>query len=114
MNVYADTKVLTNLWMDMTDSEDALALAKELTNALQRLVYKSRDGSQGMRVPAETVLAAHGVFQEQLDAGVFLEQRSPRDDILESEFEVLSFRFTSTEGFRTYNIMHVESAPALG
>jgi predicted nucleic acid-binding protein len=130
MKVYADTNIFTNLWIDLTHSEEAMSLIEELrreraklpitrllrlemTNALQRLVYESRHGTQGIRVSAETALAAHGNFNEELEAGEFLEKRAIADDVFESEFEALAYRYTANEGFRTYDIMHVAAALVL-
>jgi predicted nucleic acid-binding protein len=131
MKVYADTNVFTNLWIDLTHSEEAMLLIEELqfkraklpitrllrlemTNALQRLVYESRRGAQGIRVSTETALAAHGNFNEEVEAGEFLERRTVDENTLEAEFEALAYRYTATEGFRTYDIMHVASALVLG
>jgi len=131
MRAYADTNIFTNLWMDLTHSEEAMVLIKELrakraklpitrllrmemTNALQRLVYESRHGTQGIRVSTETALAAHANFNEELEAGEFLFRRAVSDEELEAEFEALAYRYTATEGFRTYDIMHVASALVLG
>jgi predicted nucleic acid-binding protein len=127
MRVYADTNIFTNLWIDLSHSEEAMSLIEELrgkraklpitrllrmemTNALQRLVYESRHGAQGIRVSTETALAAHGNFNEELEAGDFLFRRAVSDE----DLEALAYRYTATEGFRTYDIMHVASALVLG
>jgi predicted nucleic acid-binding protein len=131
MKVYADTNFFTNLWIDLTHSDQAMSLIEELrneraklpitrllrmelTNALQRLVYESRHGIQGIRVSAETALAAHGNFNEELALCEFLEPIAAPDDELVYEFEALSYRHTATGGFRTYDVMHVASALLLG
>jgi len=131
MKVYADTNIFTNLWIDLTHSDEAMQLIEELrsksaklpitrllrlemTNALQRLIYESRHGVQGIRVSAETALAAHGCFNEEVEAGESLQRRAVDENALEAEFEALAYRYTAAEGFRTYDIMHVASALVLG
>jgi len=131
MKVYADTNIFTNMWIGLTHSEEAMALIEELRNqraklpitrllrlelinALQRLVYESRHGVQDIRVSIETALAAHGNFNEELEAGEFLVRRAVSDEALEAEFESLAYCYTAKEGFRTYDIMHVASALVLG
>jgi hypothetical protein len=131
MKVFADTNFYTNLWLELAHTDQAHALydrllkaggslpitrlvRMELTNALQRLVYDSRHGSQGLRVSPESALAAHGDFDAELIAGDILEWRVLSDDELEATFETLAYRHTATEGFRTYDLLQGFSAFHLG
>jgi predicted nucleic acid-binding protein len=131
MKVFADTNFFTNLWLKLSHTPQAKALLMELlksgavlpvtrllrmelTNALQRLIYESRNGSQGLRVSPEFASMARAEFDSQTASREFLEQRNIPDDVLEAEFDRLVYRYTASEGFRTYDIMHVASALALG
>jgi predicted nucleic acid-binding protein len=131
MKVYGDTNLFTNLWVDLSHSEEARdlmvkmrrrslvlpvtrLLRMEMTNALQRLVYEARNGVQGVRMSPELALMARASFDSELTAGDFLEWRTIPDDELELAFETLAFRHTAKGGFRTYDILHVASALLLG
>ncbi len=131
MKVFADTNFYTNLWLELTHTDRANALydnllksggslpvtrlvRMELTNAFQRLVYESRHGSQGLRVSPESALAAHGDFDAELIAGDILVWQLISEDELEATFETLAYRHTATEGFRTYDLLHVAAALVLG
>ena len=131
MKVFADTNFYTNLWLELSHTDRAHALydrllkaggflpitrlvRMELTNALQRLVYESRHGSQGIRVSPESALMAHGDFDAELIAGDILEWRIISEDELEATFETLAYRHTATGGFRTYDLLHVSAALVMG
>jgi predicted nucleic acid-binding protein len=131
MKVFADTNFFTNLWVELSQSDQANVLYRqvvlagvrlpvtrlirmELTNALQRLVFEARHGTQSFRVSNEMALAARGILDSELMAGLFFEWCPISDDELETTFESLAYRYTATEGFRTYDIMHVASALVLG
>jgi predicted nucleic acid-binding protein len=131
MKVFADTNFFTNLWLELSHTLAAKALYSELldsggvlpvtrllrmelTNALQRLIYESRHGTQGIRVSPESALATRGDFDAEVKVGVSLEWQTISDDAFEATFEALAYRYTATEGFRTYDIMHVDSALVLG
>ncbi len=131
MKVYADTNIFTNLWVDLTHTDEAMGmllkvreqglvlpvtrlLRMELTNALQRLIYEARNGTQGICISPESALAARGSFDDELAKGEGLEWRHVPDDTLELAFETLAYRHTAKEGFRTYDILHVASALLLG
>lgn len=131
MKVFADTNFFTNLWVELSQSDQANVLYRqvvlagvrlpvtrlirmELTNALQRLVFEARHGTQSFRVSKEMALAARGILDSELMAGLFFEWCPISDDELETTFEFLAYRYTAKEGFRTYDIMHVASALVLG
>jgi predicted nucleic acid-binding protein len=131
VKVFADTNFYTNLWLELAHAERANALyAKllksggslpvtrlvrmELTNALQRLVYESRHGSQDIRVSPEAALAAHEDFDAELIAGDVLVWQALPEDALEATFETLAYRHTASGGFRTYDLLHVAAALVLG
>lgn len=127
MKVFADTNFFTNLWLDLPFTEEAAALLgrlreergflpitrllrMEFTNALQRLVYETRHGSQSLRATPETVLVARALFAEELDAEDLLRWQSVPEERLEQTFEDLCYRYTPEEGFRTYDVLHVATA----
>lgn len=131
MRVFADTNFYTNLWLELAHTKQANELYQELmlageslpitrlirmefTNALQRSIYESRHGAQMIRVTPEIVLAARGDFDTEMDEGFTLRWQEIGSDVLEATFETLAYRYTATEGFRTYDIMHVASALVLG
>lgn len=131
MKVFADTNFYTNLWLELSHKVEAASLydrlllsggvlpitrllRMELTNALQRLIYESRHGTQGIRISQESALATRASFDAELLDGDFFEWRVIAGDELEAAFETLAYRHTAKEGFRTYDILHVASALALG
>ena len=131
MTVYADTNFFTNVWANLTESDEALSLLgslrkvhgrlpvtrllrMEFTNALQRLVYESRHGTQLIRMSPEAALIAKVEFEDELRAGDLLHWQTVDDEGLELAFDTLSHRHTAKHGFRTYDILHVASALMLG
>lgn len=74
----------------------------------------SRTGNQPLRVTPEAALAAAGVFDEQLAAGIVMERVSMPPDALERQFDTLCLRHTAKHGFRTYDLLHVSAALVLG
>jgi predicted nucleic acid-binding protein len=131
MKTYLDANALVRLYLDFDGSgqaRDLVMSAKvrrhwplpvpplllfEVSNGLQRLVFESRAGGQ-WRVTPEAAAAAWYEFTTHLDEGTFL-QRSPLMlHVLEADVESLVTRYTARHGFRTYDILHVASAHALG
>lgn len=131
MKTYADANTLIRLYLDFDGSgqaRDLVTAAKvrrhwplpapplllfEVSNGLQRLIFESRAGGQ-WRVTPEAAAAAWYEFTTHLDQATFL-QRSPLElRELEGEVESLVARYTARHGFRTYDIIHVASARALG
>lgn len=132
MTVYADTNFFTNLLVELPQSADADLLAImnrergsmplpvcrllnfELINALQRLLYEAAHGTQKIRITPELALVAEGQFTEQLAIGSEWRKCEPDPDLLLSTFNNIVYRHTAKRGFRTYDILHVASAVALG
>jgi len=132
MTVYADTNFFTNLLVELPRSADAdsLAIANreqgsmplpvcrllhfELINALQRLRYEAAHGAQKIRITPELALVAEGRFTDQLAIGSDWRRCEPDSELLFSTFNDLVHRHTAQRGFRTYDMIHVASALALG
>jgi predicted nucleic acid-binding protein len=132
MTVYADTNFFTNLLVELPRSADADSLAItnreqgsmpltvcnllnfELINALQRLLYEAAHGTQKIRITRELALVAEAQFAEQLATGSDWRKCEPDSDLLVSIFNDVVHRHTAKCGFRTYDVLHVASALALG
>ncbi len=132
MKPYADTNVFTAAHLQLGQTADALAMMEELrkshgsrlpvtallrmefTNALQRLFFEARKGNQVLRLTPEHILLAEDAFFEELRLGAVTRTSPLTIDSLEPEFEKLAHRHTARYGFRTYDILHVASALALG
>jgi predicted nucleic acid-binding protein len=131
MRVYADTNFFTNVWATLMHSEEAQSLLTvllnereqlpvtwlvrvEFTNALQRLVYESRHGTQSVHLSPEAALLARAQFEDEMQAGDLLKRQAMNGEELENAFDTLAFRHTARHGFRTYDILHVASALLLG
>ncbi len=85
-----------------------------MTNALQRLVFESRQGTQQLRATPEAVMIAEAEFLKEIEAGDSIAERSVDVADLEGVFDLLAHRHTAKHGFRTYDILHVASALILG
>lgn len=130
MNTYIDANLLVRIYLQLPGGNEALAMLNdregraawpfpvtdllrcEVINAIQRMVFESRQGGQ-WRVPLESAAVAQTDFAQDLQDAVFL-KRSPltlRD--VEPEFDLLSSRHTAREGFRTYDVIHVASAKTM-
>lgn len=131
MKVFADTNFFTNLWLDLRHTPEANSLFEELleaelalpvtrlirmefTNALQRLVFESRTGTQDLRVTLETAMATRVTLEDELSRAVWAQWEELDEGMLEAAFDTLSHRHTAKHGFRTYDILHVASALILG
>jgi predicted nucleic acid-binding protein len=131
MNTYADTNFLVRLYLSQPESERAIALAErvrvrraqplpvtwlhraEVCNAIQLYVFRGRSPNN-LRVTAEQASAAWADFRAELRSPGLLQVVAIPGDDLEQQFEALSFRYTPRHGFRTYDVLHVASALALG
>lgn len=124
---YCDTNFFTNLLVDMPQREEAERLLSssvagfpvtwlhrwEVLNALQQCIYLTRQGTQELRVTRELAAVAEAEFFDELKTGKMwfaAELALDRVDVL---FQTLSYRHTSSEGFRTYDLLHVSSAIAM-
>lgn len=131
MKVFADTNFFTHLWLELRHTQEAKTLFQELleseavlpvtrlirmefTNALQRLVFESRTGTQELRVTNETAMAMKATMEDELSRAVWAKWVDLDEATLEAVFETLSQRHTAKHGFRTYDILHVASALVLG
>jgi predicted nucleic acid-binding protein len=131
MKPYADTNLLTRLYLVLPDSPEAHALASqakegqadpfpmtwlhrsEFVNALQLHVFAGRQPGQ-VRVTSEQSAIALEQFREDLTGGSFLRTARLSETLLEDEVEELALRFTAKHGFRTYDLLHVAAARLLG
>jgi predicted nucleic acid-binding protein len=85
----------------------------EVVNALFRMVFECRTGGQ-WRVTPESAAMAQIDFQQDLADGQFLAPSSLTLADIQAEFDRLAMRYTSREGFRTYDLIHVASARTMG
>ncbi len=131
MKTYVDANAMIRLYLDFDGSGQAreqLTASKvrrewplpvptlllfEVSNGLQRLVFESRTGGQ-WRVTPEAAAAAWYEFTTHLEQAVFLRHSPLTLRELEGDVESLVARYTARHGFRTYDILHVASARALG
>ena len=131
MRAYADTNFFTNLFLKLSHHEEARALydrrgaqpeelipitpllEMEFLNALERYVFESRKGGQ-WRVNPEGAMVAAALFEDAIQARADFEQRPLGLPAIKGLFERIVHRHTATYGFRTYDILHVASALALG
>ena len=131
MKPYPDTNFFTRLYLPLPDSEEAdqlLEQAKarrvatlpvtwlhrvETVNAFQLSVFVGRLPGQ-TRVTAEQAASALAGFREDVSVGAFFHAVPLALEKLEREFEELALRHTTKHGFRTYDLLHVASALALG
>ena len=84
----------------------------EVTNAIERMVFETRNGA-ALGVTPEAALLAQGDFTDDFKAGQRLRLHPLNLADIESEFESLARRHTAREGFRTYDVIHVASALTL-
>ncbi len=132
MKVYADTNFLTSLLCPGPHQSEARRLDRlveikqagpypmtllsrlEFVNALQQSVYTTRHGVPGIRIVPEHALGVEAAFHEHIKAGSLVCRASVDEAVLENQFHTLVHRHTAKEGFRTYDILHVSTALALG
>jgi predicted nucleic acid-binding protein len=132
MIAYADTNFFTNSLLDLPHSPEADALwnslqpnqdpplpvtwllRMEFTNALQRLIFETRQGTQQLRVTPESAMLAEAEFIRETEAGLLARERPLAVADLEAVFDMLTRRHTAKHGFRTYDLFHVASAVLLG
>lgn len=133
MQVYADTNFLTALYCggpfrdqaaqlhgNSSASADApgypvtLIGRLEFVNALQQSVHFTRNGVPGIRLTPERALVIEDLFFQDLKARQILHIAMLSEIELENRFHDLVHRHTAKEGFRTYDILHVSTALALG
>ena len=129
MKAYADTNFFTRLYMSLPGSSEAdeiLGIARngallpitwlhqmEIINAFEMSVWMSRQGGQP-RVSRESASIAQSNFAQDLADESFLCARSVDLSSLRPLFEQASAQYTAKHGIRTYDILHVVSARALG
>ena len=131
MKIYADTNFYTNLILQLSHGADARTLYDqhranaehpipitpllelEFLNAIERYVFESRHGGQ-WRVTPEGAMVASSAFDGFIEVHVDFEQRALSFAALKVFFELMVQRHTAKWGFRTYDILHVASALALG
>ena len=132
MIAYADTNFFTNSLLDLPHSPDADLLLEslrqsqaaplpvtwllrmEFTNALQRLIFETRQGTQRLRVTPESAMLAEAEFIREAEEGILARERALALDDMEAVFDMLARRHTAKHGFRAYDLFHVASALVLG
>ena len=132
MIAYADTNFFTNSLLDLPHSPAADGLLEwlrqsrapplpvtwllrmEFTNALQRLIFETRQGTQQLRVTPESAMLAEAEFIQETEDGMLARERPMALEDLEAVFDMLAHRHTAKHGFRTYDLFHVASALLLG
>lgn len=132
MIAYADTNFFTNSLLDLAQTPNADLLLEllrqsqgvplpvtwllrmEFTNALQRLVFETRHGTQRLRVTPESAMLAEAEFIKEAEEGILAREQALALDDLEAVFDMLARRHTAKHGFRTYDLFHVASALVLG
>lgn len=132
MIAYADTNFFTNSLLDLAQTPNADLLLEllrqsqgvplpvtwllrmEFTNALQRLVFETRHGTQRLRVTPESAMLAEAEFIKEAEEGILAREQALALDDLEAVFDMLARRHTAKHGFRTYDLLHVASALVLG
>lgn len=130
MSPYADTNLLTRVYLRQGDSEEALNLIEtgreksalpfpitwlhriEVINALQLHVFAARAPGQFFVTPEQAALAQAN-FRDDIERETFLRRAVVPITELERQFEELSLRHTARHGFRVYDLLHVASALAL-
>lgn len=127
---YADTNLLTRIYLRLPDTEEALTLVDglghspsrslpvlwlhrlEFVNALQLHVFFARSPGQIFVSPEQAALAQAN-FRDDLTKESFIRNAVVPVGELERQFEELALRHTAKHGFRTYDLLHVASALAL-
>ena len=131
MKPYADTNVLTRLYLSLPETPAASPLLRsadwtdaeripitwlhrsEFANAVAIHVFLGQQGGH-IRVTPEQAALAHALFADDLRAAEFCAFTEISPDDLISQVETLARRHTARHGFRTYDLMHVASALLLG
>ena len=130
MTPYADTNLLTRIYLRQDETEAALVLLEsmedngvrplpitwlhrlELINAFQLQVFTARAPGQLFVTPEQAALAQAN-FRGDLAQERFICNAVVPMGGLERQFEELSLRHTARHGFGTYDLLHVASALAL-
>ena len=131
MRAYVDANFLVRLYLELPGCEEAVnwlstrsgrrawpcpvtwLLRYEVTNAFQRMVFESRNSHQ-WRVTPESAAMALDDFEQDLADGQFLAQSPLTLEDIEPEYRSLVMRYTPKHGFRTYDVLHVAAALAMG
>lgn len=127
MKTYLDANILVQLYLHMP-SEPLIMQAMrhapaaeswpcpvtdllkiEVTNAIERMVFESRNGA-AFRTTPEAALLAQGDFQFDIQNGIRFRAVPLTLTDIETEFDTLARRYTAMHGFRTYDVIHVASA----
>lgn len=131
MRPYADSNFFTRVYFEMDGSAEAAGLlaasAKtgapplpliwlhrfEVLNAFFRHAFLGREPG-ALRITEELAGVAMAAFHDDLDAAAFVEPADLSPQEIAPIFEELMLRHTARHGFRTYDLLHVASALALG
>jgi predicted nucleic acid-binding protein len=127
MKTYVDANALVQLYLHMPGEAAAMTflssapasqalpcpitdlLRFEVGNAIERMVFESRHGSN-QRITPESALLAQADFEADFTSGVRLRRVPLTLTDIETEFDALVRRYTAAHGFRTYDVIHVASA----
>ena len=130
MNAYLDANALVRHYLDVEKRQQLMAslmnpaspgdwpvpvtemLRFEVTNAIERMVFETRNGGTA-RITPELALIAQGDFELDLNAKILLRRVPLTLTDIEREFDSLARRYTGRHGFRTYDLIHVASAVKL-
>jgi hypothetical protein len=82
----------------------------ETINAFQLHVFGGKSHGH-TRITSEQAAAAHATFRTDLARPEFLRSVELSLAELQVQFEELALRHTAKHGFRTYDLLHVASAP---
>jgi predicted nucleic acid-binding protein len=131
MTPYADTNLLTRLYLRLPGSGEAdwlldsarsgesvplpvtWLLQAETVNAFEHSVYLGRQPGHPAVTPQQAAIA-HATFRDDLAAQAFLRPVRLSEPLVSRQFEELALRHTARHGFRTYDLLHVASALLLG
>lgn len=131
MKPYADTNVLTRLYLNLPETPAAGALLRsaveiaaeripitwlhraEFANAIEIHVFLGQQGGH-IRITREQAALAHALFADDRRAAQVCAVADISPDDLIPQVETLAARHTARHGFRTYDLMHVASALLLG
>ncbi len=129
MKPYPDSNFLVRVCMAVEAFNDTLELLQtlpeqvvmpvtwlaelEVCNAIERYRFEAHSGSS-LHISAELTAVAHTTFSEYLAARSSFARALVDASTLKAIFTNLTLRHTAKHGFRTYDILHVASALALG
>ena len=127
MTTYADTNFFTRLYLARPGSDEAQAIFRqhkaalpitwllrlELINSFEQSVLTGFGEAQS-RITTQWAAVCQQQFREDLHDAVALRMVDVPLREVTRRFESIALKHTAKHGFRTYDILHVASALALG